>query len=230
MKDIQLILTNPCSESWDDMKEAGAGRYCDRCEKNIVDLTRKTDSELILFFRNKNKNVCGRLLSSQLHRNLMMPPSKLSWPWLLPFALTAIVSPKVKAQDVKPEIVQDDHASSPLPAEAPSDVKPASKDTISKQAVSDRNLKSSKPTVMVGAVSSISRDQKPLCLVYAGEESCTLDVSRLSEISPEWIEKIEVLKDAKATAIYGAKGAYGVILIEIKKAHASKINFSAEKQ
>jgi len=230
VKDIQLILTNPCSESWDVMQEAGTGRYCDRCEKNIFDLTRKTDSELILFFRNKNENFCGRLLSSQLHRTLMMPPSKLSWHWLLPFALTAIVSPKVKAQDVKPVIVQEDHTSPPLPAEAPSDGKPASKDTISKEPVSDLNLKSSKPTVMIGAVSSISRDQKPLCLVYAGEESSTLDVSRLSEISPEWIEKIEVLKDAKATAIYGAKGVYGVILIEIKKVHASKINFSAEKQ
>ncbi|EOR95243.1 hypothetical protein ADIARSV_1731 [Arcticibacter svalbardensis MN12-7] len=46
------------------------------------------------------------------------------------------------------------------------------------------------------------------------------------EISPDWIEKIEVLKEAKATALYGSKAANGVLLIEIKKAYASKIDFS----
>ena len=53
MKYLQLQLTNPCSEQWDDMQQAGAGRYCDRCEKNIIDLTSKSDAELIRFFKNK---------------------------------------------------------------------------------------------------------------------------------------------------------------------------------
>ena len=42
-------------------------------------------------------------------------------------------------------------------------------------------------------------------------------LSALNSINPNDIESIEVLKDADATAIYGAKGANGVILITTKK-------------
>ncbi len=44
----------------------------------------------------------------------------------------------------------------------------------------------------------------------------------LSSISPADIESIEVLKDASATAIYGSRGANGVVLITTKKGKAGK--------
>ena len=44
--------------------------------------------------------------------------------------------------------------------------------------------------------------------------------SSLSDINPEEIESIEVLKDASATAIYGARASNGVILITSKKGKA----------
>jgi TonB-linked SusC/RagA family outer membrane protein len=44
----------------------------------------------------------------------------------------------------------------------------------------------------------------------------------LSSINPNDIESIEVLKDADATAIYGSRGANGVILITTKRAKAGK--------
>ncbi len=53
----------------------------------------------------------------------------------------------------------------------------------------------------------------------------------LSDINPEDIESVSVLKDANATAIYGARGANGVILITTKRGSRSaktKINFSAD--
>ncbi|MEH3112555.1 MAG: hypothetical protein PGN18_04360 [Pedobacter terrae] len=37
---------------------------------------------------------------------------------------------------------------------------------------------------------------------------------------------MKILKDARATALYGSKGANGVILIEIKKAFRKKVKFS----
>ncbi|MBC7903144.1 MAG: SusC/RagA family TonB-linked outer membrane protein [Gemmatimonadaceae bacterium] len=46
--------------------------------------------------------------------------------------------------------------------------------------------------------------------------------SPFSTINPADIESIEVLKDADATAIYGSKGANGVILITTKKGLANK--------
>ncbi|GAA0562528.1 SusC/RagA family TonB-linked outer membrane protein [Chitinophaga japonensis] len=44
----------------------------------------------------------------------------------------------------------------------------------------------------------------------------------LSTISPADIESIEVLKDASATAIYGSRGANGVVLITTKKGKAGR--------
>jgi TonB-dependent SusC/RagA subfamily outer membrane receptor len=51
-------------------------------------------------------------------------------------------------------------------------------------------------------------------------------VSPLNNINPNDIESVEVLKDADATAIYGSRGANGVILITTKKGKsgAAKLN------
>ena len=46
--------------------------------------------------------------------------------------------------------------------------------------------------------------------------------SSLSDINPEEIESMEVLKDASATAIYGARASNGVILITSKRGSAGK--------
>lgn len=54
------------------------------------------------------------------------------------------------------------------------------------------------------------------------------NVSPLNAIDPSTIESIEVLKDADATAIYGSRGANGVVLITTKKGKAGKTRFSAD--
>lgn len=50
----------------------------------------------------------------------------------------------------------------------------------------------------------------------------------LDEINVEDIESFSVLKDASATAIYGSKGANGVVLITTKHGKAGKINIDAK--
>ncbi len=50
--------------------------------------------------------------------------------------------------------------------------------------------------------------------------------SPLNGINPGDIESIEVLKDADATAIYGSRGANGVVLITTKKGKVGKTSFS----
>ena len=50
--------------------------------------------------------------------------------------------------------------------------------------------------------------------------------SALSMINTQDIESIEVLKDADATAIYGSRGANGVILITTKSGHNQKLTFN----
>lgn len=62
-----------------------------------------------------------------------------------------------------------------------------------------------------------------------GNLSSTLfnnNISPLNAINPNDIESIEILKDADATAIYGSRGANGVVLITTKKGYQSKTSFT----
>jgi TonB-linked SusC/RagA family outer membrane protein len=52
--------------------------------------------------------------------------------------------------------------------------------------------------------------------------SAGITSSPLDNINPSTIESIEILKDAAATAIFGSRGANGVILITTKKGRAGK--------
>ena len=51
-------------------------------------------------------------------------------------------------------------------------------------------------------------------------------ISPFNTIDPSNIESVEVLRDADATAIYGSRGANGVILITTKKGKAGKTKYS----
>lgn len=53
-------------------------------------------------------------------------------------------------------------------------------------------------------------------------------INPLNSINPQDIESIEILKDADATAIYGSRGANGVVLVTTKKGKSGKLslNFS----
>lgn len=70
---------------------------------------------------------------------------------------------------------------------------------------------------------SITAQNSPLILVDGVEYGSTLD------LNPSDIESMEVLKDASSTAIYGTKGANGVIIISTKrgKSGSTKVNFNA---
>lgn len=57
----------------------------------------------------------------------------------------------------------------------------------------------------------------------------TIFYGELSEINPDDIEQMDILKDASAAAVYGAKSANGVIIITTKKGRKGKpkINFTS---
>ena len=70
---------------------------------------------------------------------------------------------------------------------------------------------------------SISASNNPLIIVDGVEYGSTLDIPASD------IESMDVLKDASSTAIYGTKGANGVIIITTKRGKAGKtrVDFSA---
>ncbi|HZK97867.1 MAG TPA: TonB-dependent receptor [Prolixibacteraceae bacterium] len=72
-------------------------------------------------------------------------------------------------------------------------------------------------TVMIRGNRSLKASNEPLYVV----DGMPLVIG-LSEISQSDIETIDILKDASATAIYGARGANGVVLITTKKGKEGK--------
>ncbi len=74
------------------------------------------------------------------------------------------------------------------------------------------------PAVMIRGNRSLKATNAPLYVV----DGIPLVVG-LSEISQSDIESIDILKDASATAIYGSRGANGVVLITTKKGKAGKV-------
>ncbi len=68
-------------------------------------------------------------------------------------------------------------------------------------------------TVRVRGLSSINASNSPLIVVDGVPLG---DAGNLNTINPNIIESIEVLKDASGTAIYGSRGANGVIMVTTK--------------
>lgn len=58
---------------------------------------------------------------------------------------------------------------------------------------------------------------------YSGVVLPGASINPLNSINPNDIESLEILKDADATAIYGSRGANGVVLITTKKGKSGKL-------
>ena len=59
-----------------------------------------------------------------------------------------------------------------------------------------------------------------------GEHEYSLTAGSMADINPADIESIDILKDASATAIYGSRGANGVVLITTKKGREGRTSIS----
>ena len=80
-------------------------------------------------------------------------------------------------------------------------------------------------TIRIRGIGSMSASNSPLYIV----DGMPYDGS-ISDINPGDVESMSVLKDAAASAIYGARGANGVVLITTKRAGTSdaKVRFDAK--
>ncbi len=79
---------------------------------------------------------------------------------------------------------------------------------------------SSDQTIRIRGINSITADSEPLVVVdgFIG--------GSLKALNPADIQSIEVLKDASATAVYGSRGANGVILVTTKTPNKDRLTVS----
>ena len=80
-------------------------------------------------------------------------------------------------------------------------------------------------SITIRGNNSLTQSSEPLYVI----DGFPSESSMASALNPSDIESVDVLKDASATAIYGARGANGVIVITTKKGSEGKprINFNA---
>lgn len=87
---MKIKIENPCSENWTSMHNSKQGRFCDTCQKEVVDFSKFTDAELKEVFAKSQGTGCGRFRLDQLNRTLVEPTStqkNITNKWWLSFAL-----------------------------------------------------------------------------------------------------------------------------------------------
>lgn len=89
-------------------------------------------------------------------------------------------------------------------------------------------------TIRIRGGNSIQGGNEPLYVidgipVYNDSGQSGANLNGLSAVDPNDIQSIEILKDASATAIYGSRGANGVVIVTTKRGKSgdTRINFDA---
>lgn len=83
------------------------------------------------------------------------------------------------------------------------------------------SMGNNQPLIVIDGVPQFKIERGSIDLSSADSE----DISNLVNIALQDIKSIEVLKDAASTAIYGSRGADGVLLIETHKGRMGKVQF-----
>jgi len=94
------------------------------------------------------------------------------------------------------------------------------------QVSSNEGMPGEQANIVIRGTNSVTQSNSPLYVV----DGFPMEDFSLSSLNPNDIESISVLKDASATAIYGARGANGVVIITSKKgvAGTSRVSFDSD--
>lgn len=82
-----IELPNPCHENWWEMEKVTLGRYCNVCEKKVVDFTRMSDQQVIEILEASNFKTCGKFTKHQLNNGFEKKKENF-----LPFRIKAAAS------------------------------------------------------------------------------------------------------------------------------------------
>jgi len=91
---MKIQINKPCHEDWSEMTSEAQGKFCNACEKSVVDFSMMSDAQILNYFSQpKSQKVCGRFNADQVDRALVnvIPQRPLPPPQLLHFAYVLIV-------------------------------------------------------------------------------------------------------------------------------------------
>jgi|GEM_PF-1370703 len=81
MEKLHFDLINPCNQNWEAMTLEDNGRYCNACEKTVVDFEAMTNKQIFDFFKNKKERhtLCGRFSGAQLSKGIPFEKQNSNW-------------------------------------------------------------------------------------------------------------------------------------------------------
>jgi hypothetical protein len=103
-KHLHLTIAKPCHEDWNNMADVDKGKFCESCQKQVVDFTGMSDGQLAAFFKKPvSGSTCGRFHIDQLDKQIPIPKKRIPWvryffQFTLPLFLTTL---KLNAQKRK---------------------------------------------------------------------------------------------------------------------------------
>lgn len=83
--------------------------------------------------------------------------------------------------------------------------------------VGNDNAPGGNPKVRIRGITSINSNSNPLYIVD------DVPISNINTINPDDIASVEVLKDPSSTAMYGVRGANGVVVIKTKRGDVTNV-------
>lgn len=101
---FNLTINKPCQEKFDEFQPTDLGGFCGSCQKEVIDFSKMSETEIIQYFRNSSGNTCGRFQPSQLKTYSEAAPPKrkrsfsLLGTGLLSFSLLSFSFSNTKAQ------------------------------------------------------------------------------------------------------------------------------------
>jgi hypothetical protein len=76
---MKITIPEPCDQKWSEMQACGSNRFCNKCEKQIIDFTYYSDAALIKVIEENDGRVCGKFTKDQLDRELISSFKKQSF-------------------------------------------------------------------------------------------------------------------------------------------------------
>ncbi|KAF2082979.1 hypothetical protein [Flavobacterium sharifuzzamanii] len=103
-KKFTLEIASPCSENFDKMIPNANGSFCNSCMKNVIDLSKKTNSEVAKFItENEGKSICARLRTTQLDEQFVYnEASKMNTLKYAAVAASVLLASNLSAQEKEP--------------------------------------------------------------------------------------------------------------------------------
>lgn len=72
-KRVRYSIEDPCHEDWNQMKPEEKGRFCESCNKTVVDFSSMSDFSIVNYLEaKKNEAVCGRFRPDQMEKTYVL--------------------------------------------------------------------------------------------------------------------------------------------------------------